>query len=54
MKLDIQSFGGESSGSVELTDAIYGLEPRADLPPAHGALAAGQAPGRDPRGQEPG
>ena len=31
MQLDVTTFGGESSGSVELTDAIFGLEPRADL-----------------------
>ncbi|WP_375458191.1 50S ribosomal protein L4 [uncultured Enterovirga sp.] len=31
MKLDLQSFGGEASGSVELADEIYGLEPRADI-----------------------
>ena len=31
MKLDLRSFAGEASGSVELADAIYGLEPRADL-----------------------
>ena len=31
MKLDIQSFGGDASGSVELADAIYGLDPRSDL-----------------------
>ena len=31
MKLDLQSFAGEASGSVELADAIYGLEPRADI-----------------------
>ena len=31
MRLDIKSFGGEGSGSVELDDAIFGLEPRADI-----------------------
>ena len=31
MKLDLQSFAGEASGSIELTDAIFGLEPRADI-----------------------
>lgn len=31
MKLDLQSFGGDASGSVELRDEIYGLEPRADI-----------------------
>ncbi|TDR87985.1 50S ribosomal protein L4 [Enterovirga rhinocerotis] len=31
MKLDLQSFGGDASGSVELKDEIYGLEPRADI-----------------------
>ena len=31
MKLDLKSFGGDASGSVELKDEIYGLEPRSDL-----------------------
>ena len=31
MKLDLQSFGGDASGSVELRDEIYGLEPRPDI-----------------------
>lgn len=31
MKLDLRSLGGQASGSVELADSIYGLEPRADL-----------------------
>lgn len=31
MKIDIKSFGGEATGSVELDEAIFGLEPRADL-----------------------
>ncbi|MBV9076134.1 MAG: 50S ribosomal protein L4 [Methylobacteriaceae bacterium] len=31
MQIDLTSFGGEASGSVELDDAIFGLEPRADL-----------------------
>ncbi len=31
MKLDLKSFGGDASGSVELKDEIYGLEPRADI-----------------------
>jgi large subunit ribosomal protein L4 len=31
MKLDITTFEGNSSGSVELNEAIFGLEPRADL-----------------------
>src|SRR3712207_359741 len=31
MKIDITTFGGETAGSVELDDAIFGLEPRADL-----------------------
>jgi large subunit ribosomal protein L4 len=31
MKLDLTSFGGDASGSVELRDEIYGLEPRADI-----------------------
>jgi large subunit ribosomal protein L4 len=31
MELKIMSFDGKSSGSVQLSDAIFGLEPRADL-----------------------
>ncbi|GEP01780.1 50S ribosomal protein L4 [Methylobacterium haplocladii] len=31
MKLDITTLDGSSAGSVELSEAIYGLEPRADL-----------------------
>ena len=31
MQLDIINFDGKKVGSVELTDSIYGLEPRADI-----------------------
>lgn len=31
MKIDITSLDGDSAGSVELDDAIFGLEPREDL-----------------------
>ena len=31
MKVDVKSFGGDGEGSVELDDAIFGLEPRADI-----------------------
>jgi large subunit ribosomal protein L4 len=31
MELKVLSFDGKSSGSVQLSDAIFGLEPRADL-----------------------
>src|SRR5215211_5082490 len=31
MKLDITTLEGQNSGSVELDEAIFGLEPRADL-----------------------
>src|SRR5215218_10690705 len=31
MKIDISTFDGGNSGSVELNEAIFGLEPRADL-----------------------
>ena len=47
MKFDITSIDGSAAGSIELNDEIFGLEPRADLHRAHGALAARQAPGRD-------
>ncbi len=31
MELKVQSFDGKSSGSVQLSDAIFGLDPRPDL-----------------------
>ncbi|MBX9776354.1 MAG: 50S ribosomal protein L4 [Xanthobacteraceae bacterium] len=31
MELKVQSFDGKASGSVQLSDAIFGLEPRTDL-----------------------
>src|SRR3954467_9728380 len=31
MKLDISTIEGGSAGSVELDDAVFGLEPRADI-----------------------
>ena len=31
MQLDIINFDGKKVGSVELTDSIFGLEPRADI-----------------------
>src|SRR5271169_4537317 len=31
MKIDVTSISGAAAGSVELDDAIFGLEPRADL-----------------------
>jgi large subunit ribosomal protein L4 len=31
MKLDITTLDGKTAGSVELDEAIFGLEPRADL-----------------------
>lgn len=31
MKIDITTLDGEAAGSVELDDAIFGLEPRADI-----------------------
>jgi large subunit ribosomal protein L4 len=31
MKLDITTLGGEAAGSVDLSDDIFGLEPRADI-----------------------
>jgi large subunit ribosomal protein L4 len=31
MHLAVKTFGGESAGSVELDDAIFGLEPRSDI-----------------------
>ena len=31
MQVDVKTFGGEAAGSVELDEAIFGLEPRADL-----------------------
>ena len=31
MKLDVKTLDGQSAGSIELSDEIFGLEPRADL-----------------------
>ena len=31
MKLDITTLGGEAAGSLDLSDDIFGLEPRADI-----------------------
>ncbi|WP_442756019.1 50S ribosomal protein L4 [Methylocystis sp. JAN1] len=31
MKIDVTSFDGQAAGSIELSDEIFGLEPRADL-----------------------
>ena len=31
MKLDVTTFDGETAGSVDLSDEIFGLEPRQDL-----------------------
>ena len=31
MKFDITSIDGSAAGSLELSDAVFGLEPRADL-----------------------
>jgi large subunit ribosomal protein L4 len=45
MELKVMSFDGKSAGSVSLSDAIFGLEPRPDiLQRCH--LAVGQAPRR--------
>ena len=31
MKIDVTSFDGQAAGSIELSDEVFGLEPRADL-----------------------
>ncbi len=31
MQVEVKTFGGEGAGSVELDEAVFGLEPRADL-----------------------
>ena len=31
MKIDVTSFDGQTAGSIELSDEVFGLEPRADL-----------------------
>ena len=46
MKIDMTSIDGTAAGSIELNDAIFGLEPRAGSHRPHGALAARQASGR--------
>ena len=49
----ITTLDGKEAGSVELSDAIFGLEPRTDLHPALRQLAARQAPARHAQGQGP-
>jgi large subunit ribosomal protein L4 len=31
VKIDVTSFDGQTAGSIELSDEVFGLEPRADL-----------------------
>ncbi len=31
MKVDVKTLGGDAGGDIELADAIFGLEPRADI-----------------------
>ena len=51
MKLDVTTFDGGAAGSVELSDEIFGLEPRQDLIQRYVLLAARQAPGRHAQDQ---
>ena len=53
MKIDITSLDGDAAGSIELADAIFGLEPRAGSDRPHGALPARQAARRHAPGQGP-
>ena len=46
MKLDVITLDASPAGSIELDDAIFGLEPRRGHPAPRRALAAGQAAGR--------
>ena len=54
MKADIQNLDGEDAGTVELPDAIFGLEPREDILHRMVQLAVGQAAGGHAQGQDPG
>ncbi len=51
MKIEITTLEGAEAGSLELDEAIFGLEPRADLLQPLRALAARQAPGWHPPDQ---
>ena len=48
MELKITTLEGKDAGSVNLSDAIFGLEPRTRHPAALRQLAARQAPARHP------
>ena len=47
MKIDITTLSGDAAGSIELDDAIFGLDLCEDLDRAHGSLSARQAPRLD-------
>ena len=53
MELKVTTLEGKEAGSVQLSDAIFGLEPRKDIIAALRAVAAQQAPGRHPQDQGP-
>ena len=43
MDIQITSLDGDASGSVTLSDDVFGLEPRQDILQRNGPLAARQA-----------
>ena len=54
MELKVTTLDGKEAGSVELSDAIFGLEPRTDLIQRCIVWQLARAPARHPQGQEPG
>ncbi len=46
MELTVKTLDGAEAGSIQLSDAIFGLEPRAGHPAPHGDVAARPSPGR--------
>ena len=53
MELKVTTLEGKEAGSVQLSDDIFGLEPRTGHHPALRDVAARQASGRDPQDQGP-
>ena len=54
MQVQITNLAAEEVGSLELADAVFGVEVAGGHPPPGRALAAGQAPRRHAQGQDPG
>ena len=50
MELNVKTLAGEAKGTVTVSDAMFGLEPRADILHRMVRLATRQAAGRDAQG----